>query len=361
MGGRGQPAPFYGGNYADEEPAYVIRRYDGEESPVDGDRRPEGKAPAPSFLPHLGRVVAFERTPMEAWHEYLDERERVVNERHAVRIQAAARGMRDRYNAQRLKVEESAAVLIQKHARAKLARRRLEDMKRQFAVVTLFANAERKAVMKLELAYLKRLEKKRRAATTVLQAQYRGRKARLHAKEERTKRKVAYIMAKGQAKAALRIQYAWWAYRVKLLAQRREAEEAALRARVAEEEKARQEVARREAFIMAKPLFKKSRRLFRFQTKQMTIDTQLRKLNYWRYVPNAPGKQQVKEVPLEHVVTIELKDAPFHGIILGLKSAGATRNYVFKMEDKEAAEVWLQHIRAAAPSAAFIETRQRAT
>lgn len=75
----------------------------------------------------------------------------MVNERHAIRIQAVARGKRDRFNTARMKRQEEAATLIQKYARAKLARRRLEDIKRQVKVITLFANAERKAVMKLQV------------------------------------------------------------------------------------------------------------------------------------------------------------------------------------------------------------------
>lgn len=180
--------------------------------------------------------------------------------------------------------------------------------------------------------------------------------ARADAKAERNKRKVAYLLTKGQAKAALRIQYAWWAYKVKLLAQRREAEEAALRTRVAEEEKQRQAVQRREEFIMAKPVEKKSRRLMTFQRKQMRIDLPMRKLNYWKYSEKTHAT--VKEIHLDHVVTIEQKDdSKFNGIVLGVKPDRTTRSYTFRMEDKLAADIWFKHIREATPNAAVIENR----
>jgi len=105
----------------------------------------------PSIMPHVTRVVSFNRTPMEAWHEYQEELSRVINERHATRIQAHARGRRDRQNTLRMKLQQENIVIIQKLWRAKLARTQLERYRKQYQVIILFASAERKAVMRLQV------------------------------------------------------------------------------------------------------------------------------------------------------------------------------------------------------------------
>lgn len=152
--------PGYGQNYA-AEPA----------------RRPvpaTAVAPQPSAFSHMKRVVAFERTPLEAWQEYQEELTRVVSERHALVIQSRARGMLGRKQTGRVRLQSERVVLIQRMVRDKLARREAQRQIRRYKIAALMAKGERKAVMKLEAAYLRRRERKRAAAATIMQAHFAG-------------------------------------------------------------------------------------------------------------------------------------------------------------------------------------------
>lgn len=147
-----------------------------------GPVRATAVAPQPSVFQHVKRVVAFERTPLEAWQEYKDELTRIVSERHALTIQARTRGMLGRKRSARVRLESENVVMIQRMVRDKLARRAAERQIRLLKISALMAKGERKAVMKLEAAFLRRRERKRAAATAVaasiVQAHFIGFKVR---------------------------------------------------------------------------------------------------------------------------------------------------------------------------------------
>lgn len=313
-----------------------------------------------SVLPHLGRVLTFERTPMEAWHEYQDEITSDVSQRHAILIQARARGMLERKLTERMKLQNEKILVIQKHVRSRLARKTLKRIKTQYKVLTLFANAERKAVMKLELAYLKRRERRREASASIVRAHYVGRKARQKRDDMLMQRQLVMMMAKGEAKAALRIQYAYWRYRVAVLNSRKEAEQATavLRAKLAEEEKAKAALRRHEDAVLAKPVGKRMRKspLVRFQSKHLELDAVNRSLTYWK-LPVAPaagagGSQpaKAKQILLDSVIKIEQQSTPAHlllvyvGVTLSVPNAKRTM-YTLQLADREAADIWLKRLR----------------
>jgi hypothetical protein len=156
--------PSYGQNYAAEQ----------ARGPVPAT----AVAPQPSVFPHMKRVVAFERTPLEAWQEYQDELTRIVNQRHALVIQARTRGMLGRKQTVRVRLQSERVVLIQRMVRDKLARREAQRQIRRLKIASLMAKGERKAVMKLQAAFLRRRERKRTAAASIMQAHFIGLKVR---------------------------------------------------------------------------------------------------------------------------------------------------------------------------------------
>mmetsp|Transcript_7437 Transcript_7437/g.20278 ORF Transcript_7437/g.20278 Transcript_7437/m.20278 type:complete len:362 (-) Transcript_7437:468-1553(-) len=313
----------------------------------------------PSIMPHVTRVVSFNRTPMEAWHEYQEELSRVINERHATRIQAHARGRRDRQNTLRMKLQQENIVIIQKLWRAKLARTQLERYRKQYQVIILFASAERKAVMRLQHAFRMRRQRRQEAAAQFMQAAWVGRKTRLETREELLKRRTAYFLATAQTEAAFRIQYAWYRFRVAMLEKQNVQQDKVVMEQVADEERARAMVERRDKFIMAKPVYKKARRLpllgFWRQKKQMQVVeenvTQDNKVCYWKF--SEASKERVKEIPLAQVQAIEQREGKGHVLVLTLQGGAGVRGgpLQLKYADEEAAQVWLKHFKNLCPHA----------
>lgn len=90
----------------------------------------------------------------EAWHEYQDELSYDSTERHAILIQAYARGMRSRSDTARMRLQQDKILMIQRMVRGKLARKYLRRIKMQYKYAAFMASRERKAVMKLEVSRL---------------------------------------------------------------------------------------------------------------------------------------------------------------------------------------------------------------
>mmetsp|Transcript_3600 Transcript_3600/g.10355 ORF Transcript_3600/g.10355 Transcript_3600/m.10355 type:complete len:347 (+) Transcript_3600:145-1185(+) len=320
-------------------------------------RNDEAALKEPSIMTHFTNVLVFKRTVVEACYEYQLEKKKIANERHAIQIQRRVRGMRDRERLARLHLQKEKVTIIQAAFRSWLARKVIDRRRRELQILSLFASAERKAVMKLELAFINRRERKRAAAVAVMQSQFSLRKARLRAREEMreelTKRKLVLLMAKGETKAALRIQYAWYRYKSTVLNKRREAEDRDALARRMEEERLREEVRareQRETAIMNQPVGKKARsKPLGFQKKQMHIDASQSAITYRKFPENPKAK--TKGIPFRSVVALELAEGTGAEITLQLDAdavpgAGVKKGpLVLRCEDRETAEVWAKNLR----------------
>jgi hypothetical protein len=240
-------------------------------------------------------------------------------------------------------------------------------------------------------------------------------------REEETKRKLVLLMAKGEIKAAMRIQYHWWRFRAwkqgrdkeaaqvrKLAPNPRTPPDAAGRARasragegqrrsrvrvrfsttasclrpltcaaaeparvgaarVAQKEmvasvdkqlRAKEDLNRREDFVMAQPVFKKARSMpLGFQKKQMQLDAGRGELTYWKFLESI--KATVKSIKLEPVTAIEQRNsATVFLLVLAVQASGAARakSYTFRMASREASDVWLKHLRQACRNGRVIVT-----
>jgi len=201
------------------------------------------------------------------------------------------------------------------------------------------------------MAFRQRQERRQAAAATILQAHYIGHKTRKEMKDEITKRRLIYLMSKGMTKAALRIQYAWWRHKVRVINRREEAAVTSVALQLQESRDENDAVTTHESLIMARPVDKKARSfpgslVLGFQKKQMQLDPQARLLSYWKYSENA--KAQVKSVPLDSVRGIVQKTGKYFLIVLDLdasegRSAG---QLTFRVYDKETSDVWFRSLQA---------------
>lgn len=180
-----------------------------------------------------------------------------------------------------------------------------------------------------------------------MQAHWHGRKARKQVDEEVTKRKLVYLMAKGQTKAAMRIQYAWWQYRAKVAERRKVAEARVVHAQVAEDERLQREALARESAEMEMPVWKKARSApwIGYQERRMSLQADEGKLYYWN-----PTQQKRREILLRDVVglTPELERASGqHMITLEVrKSAGSKAGkFALRFETEAARDTWLRRLR----------------
>jgi len=311
----------------------------------------------------------------EAWNEYQDELATALTTKHAIRIQAFARGMQARSVVSRVKLQEINIVIIQAHMRANIARKLVAKQRKQRIALSLFkSNKERRFVQKLELLWLAKKERQRAAAANVLQGMFHVRKANVSAKVQRTdelrKRRLLYLWAEGESKFALRIQLAWWQYRVYVLNQRKEVERKQVDRGVmdqvaaqvaAEAERAARALEHKETLMMAETVGKKARsKPLGFQPKHLKLvevpNSLLRALAYCKYDLRVPQSQERrKSVPLERATGIVQHSSPEQFLLLvtlapppAVRKAKPT-TYTFKLKNREVSDVWLKHMRAACP------------
>lgn len=175
---------------------------------------------------------------------------------------------------------------------------------------------------------------------------------------ERHARRAAELLAKGETRAAIRIQSAWWQFRVLMLRRRADAEAAAVREASADEERAQRELASREEFAMAKPVLKMARSLpIGFQPKQMKLEPSEGLLYYWKL--DEHRKAQAKGIPLDAIRTIEPRDEPgkVPALVLDVRRTPSVKGgkLQLRMEDELARDVWVKHLRQACKHATYIE------
>lgn len=127
--------------------------------------------------------------------------------------------------------------------------------------------------------------------------------------------------------------------------------------------KAQQDVSRREDFVMAQPVFKKARKIpLGFQKKQMQLDATRGELTYWKFAENVKAK--VKAIKLEPVSALEQRNsATAFLLVLTINASGTTRatSYTFRMDNREASDIWLKHLRQVCRNARVIVTPAAAT
>jgi len=322
-------------------------------------------------------LFGFPAPAQEAWREYQDEVNLHKTEKQAIKIQALARGRGARVNADHIKLQREKATFIQAHVRAWLARKRLQEQKRLYEISMLFASAERRAVMKLELAFIKKRERQRGFAAHIVQSHFHGRKVRKQAQEELTKRKLMYLMAKGETKAALRIQ--WWWFRFKAtMADKREVEEAKDVRNLADEQEQRRRLQEEEeAAELAKPVMKKQRRSLGTKFLERTMRIEDGRLYYWgpddtKHADPRKHKKH-REVILACVEKLRVEEdlekdhteslhgranARPHLIVLEVRKAREAKDakngkFTLRFASPRAHELWLERLRRSCPHATF--------
>ena len=122
--------------------------------------------------------------------------------------------------------------------------------------------------------------------------------------------------------------------------------------------RAQQEVIRLEDSVMLRPVFKKARKLpLGFQKKQMQLDGARGELTYWKFAESIKAK--VKAIKLQPVSALEQRNGANELLLVvtvGASGAARATAYTFRMENREASDVWLKHLRQVCRNARVIVT-----